>query len=100
MLNCLIAFRRGPVHDRGSAATTASSRADWPSTRATCLPPPVRPAILGGMDQERDHYADRDLPPPRWLPPLHVVLALLGVVLLVGMVAAACLFGMVPKARD
>ena len=30
------------------------------------LPPSARPAILGGMDQERDDYADLNLPPPRW----------------------------------
>jgi hypothetical protein len=30
------------------------------------LPPPARPAILGGMDQEREDYADPDVPGPRF----------------------------------
>ena len=31
------------------------------------MPPPARPVILGGMDQEREDYADQDVPPPlRW----------------------------------
>jgi len=49
---------------------------------------------------EREDYADRDLPPPRQLPPLHVILALAGIALLVAMVAAVFLFGEHPKVRD
>jgi hypothetical protein len=52
------------------------------------------------MEQERDDYADRDLPPPRQLPPLHIILALAGIALLVAMVVGALFFIESPKVRD
>jgi hypothetical protein len=52
------------------------------------------------MDPDRESYEDRDLPPPRQLPPLHIVLGLLGVAMLAAMVTAACYLALVPKVRD
>jgi hypothetical protein len=52
------------------------------------------------MDQAREDYADRDLPPPRKLPPPHIILALLGLALLAAMVAAAVYQNVVGMTRD
>jgi hypothetical protein len=52
------------------------------------------------MDAERDDYADNDLPPPRQLPPLHIILAFAGIALLVAMVVGPFFFGEHPKVRD
>jgi hypothetical protein len=40
------------------------------------------------MDQEREDYADRDLPPPRPFPPLEIIFGLVGAAFLAVMVAA------------
>jgi hypothetical protein len=40
------------------------------------------------MDPERDNYADNDLPPPRRLPPVEIILGLVGGVFVVVLVAA------------
>jgi hypothetical protein len=52
------------------------------------------------MEQEREDYADHDLPPPRKLPPLHIIFALLGLALLAAMVAAAVYQNVVGVTRD
>jgi hypothetical protein len=52
------------------------------TTSAVCLLPPADPAILEGMDPERDDYRDGGLPswtPPHWM----LVIAVAAVVLLV-----------------
>jgi hypothetical protein len=64
------------------------------------LDPTGPPGHTLSMDQEEIDYAEPGLPPPRQLPPLHIILALAGIALLAAMLVWALFSIEYPKVRN